>query len=78
MREITAVKINPSDFAPFGTYCAMTEPEGYPLQGEIHKFIRTVYQVLVWEVWDFHPLPYIKMRKSLRWQNITLLHGRAS
>ena len=38
MKEITAVKINPTDFAPFGTYCSMTEPEGYPLQGEIHKF----------------------------------------
>ena len=32
MKEITAVKINPTDFAPFGTYCSMTEPEGYPLQ----------------------------------------------
>lgn len=38
MKEITAVKINPTDFAPFGNYCSMTEPEGYPLQGEIHKF----------------------------------------
>ena len=38
MKEITAVKINPTDFAPFGTYCSMTEPKGYPLQGEIHKF----------------------------------------
>ena len=28
MKEITAVKINPTDFAPFGTYCSMTEPEG--------------------------------------------------
>ena len=38
MREIKAVNITPGDFAPFGTYYAMTEPEGYPLQGEIHKF----------------------------------------
>ena len=36
MKEITAVKINPTDFAPFGTYCSMTEPKGYPLQGENH------------------------------------------
>ena len=32
MRELTAVKINVSDFAPFGTFYTMTEPEGYPLQ----------------------------------------------
>ena len=38
MRELTAVKINVSDFAPFGTFYSMTEPEGYPLQGEIHSF----------------------------------------
>ena len=37
MREIKAVNITPGDFAPFGTYYSMTEPEGYPLQGEIHK-----------------------------------------
>ena len=38
MRELKATKINTADFAPFGTLCIMTEPEGYPLQGEIHKF----------------------------------------
>ena len=38
MRELTAVKINVSDFAPFGTFYSMTEPEGYPLRGEIHSF----------------------------------------
>ena len=38
MREVKAVKINTADFAPYGTFCSMTEPVGYPLQGEIHKF----------------------------------------
>ena len=38
MREVKAVKINAADFAPYGTFCSMTEPEGYPLEGEIHKF----------------------------------------
>ena len=38
MRELKATKINTADFAPFGTFCNMTKPEGYPLQGEIHKF----------------------------------------
>ena len=37
MREVKAVKINAADFAPYGTFCNMTEPEGY-LSGEIHKF----------------------------------------
>ena len=43
MRELTAVKINVSDFAPFGTFYSMTEPEGYPLQGEIHSFYPDPY-----------------------------------
>ena len=38
MREVKAVKINAADFAPYGTFCSMTEPEGYPLEGEIHEF----------------------------------------
>lgn len=38
MREVKAVKINAADFAPYGTYYSMTEPEGHPLEGEIHKF----------------------------------------
>ena len=38
MREVKAVKINAVDFAPYGTFCNMTEPEGHPLEGEIHKF----------------------------------------
>ena len=29
MREVKAVKINAADFAPYGTFCSMTEPEGY-------------------------------------------------
>ena len=33
MREVKAVKINAADFAPYGTFCNMTEPEGYPLSG---------------------------------------------
>ncbi len=38
MREVKAVKINSADFAPYGTFYSMTEPEGHPLEGEIHKF----------------------------------------
>lgn len=38
MREVKAVLINTTDFAPFGSFCDMQNPAGYALQGEIHKF----------------------------------------
>ena len=78
MKEITAVKINPTDFAPFGTYCSMTEPEGYPLQGEIHKFYPDRISGTCMGSMDFLPLPYAKMSESLRWQNTTQPPGKAS
>lgn len=53
MREVKAVKINAADFAPYGTFCSMTEPEGYPLEGEIHNSIRIASQEPVLEQWHF-------------------------
>ena len=38
MRTVKLEKITKEAFAPFGEYYTMTEPEGYPLCGEIHKF----------------------------------------
>lgn len=38
MRQVKAVKITKENFAPYGSYCEMLQPEGYPLCGEIHKF----------------------------------------
>ena len=38
MREVKAVTITKEEFAPYGTFYDMTHPDGYPLQGEIHKF----------------------------------------
>ncbi len=38
MRQVKATKISAANFAPYGTVCQMTEPEGYALQGEIHRF----------------------------------------
>ena len=38
MRQVKATKISAANFAPYGTDCQMTEPEGYALQGEIHRF----------------------------------------
>ena len=38
MKKIKAVKINREDFAPFGTYYDMANPDGYALCGAIHKF----------------------------------------
>ena len=75
MRELKATKINAADFAPFGTFFSMTEPEGYPLQGEIHRFypdrISGTCMGLV-----FHLLQYIKMNASLKLLNITQLPGK--
>lgn len=38
MIKIKATPINEHDFAPFGTFCNMEEPEGYALEGELHRF----------------------------------------
>ena len=38
MRTIKAEKITVEGFAPFGSFVSVTEPSGYSLNGEIHKF----------------------------------------
>ncbi len=38
MKTIKAKLINNDDFAQFGQFYSMTEPKGYALCGEIHKF----------------------------------------
>lgn len=38
MRTIKAETLNYETFAPFGTFYSMTNPDGYALQGEIHRF----------------------------------------
>ena len=43
MREVKAVKINAADFAPYGTFCNMTEPEDIHYQARSISFIRTVF-----------------------------------
>jgi len=70
MREVKAIKINVADFAPYGTFCNMTEPEGYPLQGEI------VFPELVWEVLHFLQLQFAKMRGLSKQRNIIQRHGK--
>ncbi len=47
MRTIQVQPLTREAFAPFGQYYAMTEPSGYALQGEIHRFFPdrlTAYQ----------------------------------
>ena len=39
MREVKAVKINAADFAPYGTFCNMTEPEGYRDSSFLRTFV---------------------------------------
>ena len=38
MKTVKAVPITKENFAPFGAFYTMGEPDGYPLCGEIHKF----------------------------------------
>ncbi len=38
MRTIKVEQLTREAFAPFGTFYSMTEPEGYSLNGEIHRF----------------------------------------
>ena len=38
MRKIKAELVNHENFAPFGEFYSMSEPNGYALCGEIHKF----------------------------------------
>ena len=69
MREVKAIKINVADFAPYGTFCNMTEPEGYPLQGEIHKFYPD-------RISGTLQLQFAKMRGSSKQRNIIQRHGK--
>ena len=38
MRTIKAEPITCEAYAPYGTFYSMTEPSGYSLNGEIHRF----------------------------------------
>ncbi len=38
MKKFKAKKITVQDFAPYGQVYNMSEPQGYALQGEIHRF----------------------------------------
>ena len=53
MRTIKAEQLTREAFAPFGTFYSMTEPEGYSLNGEIHRFFRTGLRSLIRPVWRF-------------------------
>lgn len=38
MKTVKAIPITHENFAPFGQFYNMSEPDGYPLCGELHKF----------------------------------------
>ena len=76
MREVKAIKINVADFAPYGTFCNMTEPEGYPLQGEIHKFYPDRISGTSMGSIAFSPIAVRKMRGLSKQRNIIQRHGK--
>ena len=38
MRKIKAEPLTYDSYAPYGTFYDMTDPKGYSLNGEIHRF----------------------------------------
>ena len=56
MRELKAVKITKEEFALYGTFCDMIHPEGYPLQGKIHKFYPDRIAVTAMGSLEFSPI----------------------
>ena len=60
MREVKAIKINVADFAPYGTFCNMTEPEGIHYREKSISSIRIVFPELVWEVLHFLQLQFAR------------------
>ena len=77
MREVKAVKINAADFAPYGTFCNMTEPEGYPLSGEIHKFYPDRISGTCVGSMAFLRSQSVRTTELSKWQNIIQRHGKA-
>ena len=41
MRTIKVEPLTYEAYAPYGTFYNMTEPAGYSLNGELHRFFRT-------------------------------------
>ena len=77
MRTIKAEPLTRETFAPFGTFYSMTEPEGYSLNGEIHRFfpdrIAETYTTRI----GFSPILVKKPEEmKLRRWNITQLHRK--
>ena len=65
MRSIKAEKLTHESYAPFGTFYAMAEPEGYSLKGELHCF----YPDRLTEAWPvrvgFSPITVKKPEKMI-------------
>lgn len=53
MRTIQTEPLTHETFAPFGNFYVMTKPDGYSLNGEIHRFSLTESANLMEPEWDF-------------------------
>lgn len=38
MKQVKAIPLTVEEFAPFGQFYSVSEPKGYPLCGELHRF----------------------------------------
>ena len=65
MFSIKAEKINNENFAPFGRFYSMSEPQGYALKGELHRFFPDRLTAAAWKNIAFSPILVNKPEKYL-------------
>lgn len=65
MFTVKAEKINKENFAPFGSFYNMSEPSGYALQGEIHRFFPDRLSAQADKALGFSPITVKKPEKYL-------------
>ena len=63
MKKIKAEKITNENFAPFGKFYNMAQPEGYALCGELHKFYPDRLTASAWKNLAFSPITVKKPAK---------------
>lgn len=56
MFKIKAEPITNENFAPFGHFCKMAEPEGYALCGELHRYFPDRVTAGAWKNIGFSPI----------------------
>ena len=56
MLTVKAEKLTNESFAPFGKFYSMSEPQGYALKGELHRFFPDRLTASAWKNLGFSPI----------------------